>query len=428
FFPVDLSLLNTQKRFTTISSRNPQRTIQFIKIHNEYRIHTILHFSTNLISFVILSGYSFGKSFLFSILGSRIPIYLSDTIKAFSILLLTDLCIGFHSPHGWELMIGYIYKDFGFAHYEQILSGLVSTFPVILDTIFKYWIFRYLNRVSPSLVGRDYSLHICLTHDIYNNLGIHFKCISNFYYENPREATGRIVCANCHLASKPVDIEVPQAVLPDTVFEAVVKIPYDMQLKQVLANGKKGALNVGAVLILPEGFELAPPDRPVPGQKYSEITFPILAPDPATNKDVHFLKYPIYVEIGEGVRFILMVAKVTIQFIMLRQGIISKILRKEKGGYEITIVDASNERQVIDIIPRGLELLVSEGESIKLDQPLTSNPNVGGFGQGDAEIVLQDPLRVQGLLFFLGSVVLAQIFLVLKKKQFEKVQLSEMNF
>ncbi|KAB1219091.1 Apocytochrome f [Morella rubra] len=90
--------------------------------------------------------------------------------------------------------------------------------------------------------------------------------ISNAYpifaqqgYENPREATGRIVCANCHLANKPVDIEVPQAVLPDTVFEAVVRIPYDMQLKQVLANGKKGALNVGAVLILPDGFELAPP-------------------------------------------------------------------------------------------------------------------------------------------------------------------------
>ncbi|GJU40706.1 60S ribosomal protein L15 [Tanacetum coccineum] len=32
-----------------------------------------------------------------------------------------------------------------------------------------------------------------------------------------REATGRIVCANCHLANKPVDIEVPRAVLPDTV-------------------------------------------------------------------------------------------------------------------------------------------------------------------------------------------------------------------
>jgi apocytochrome f len=79
-------------------------------------------------------------------------------------------------------------------------------------------------------------------------------------YENPREATGRIVCSNYHLAKKPVDIEVPQSVLPDTVFEAVIKIPYDTQIKQVLANGKKGALNVGAVLILPEGFQLAPPD------------------------------------------------------------------------------------------------------------------------------------------------------------------------
>ena len=59
---------------------------------------------------------------------------------------------------------------------------------------------------------------------------------------------------------------------------------------------------------------------------------------------------------------------------------------------------------------------------------LTSNPNVGGFGQEDVEIVLQDPLRIQGLLFFLSSVILAQIFLVLKKKQFEKVQLSEINF
>ncbi|KAH9762174.1 cytochrome f [Citrus sinensis] len=94
--------------------------------------------------------------------------------------------------------------------------------------------------------------------------------ISNAYpifaqqgFENPREATGRIVCANCHLANKPVDIEVPQAVLPDTVFEAVVRIPYDMQLKQVLAN--------------------------VPGQKYSEMTFPILSPNPANNKDASLI-------------------------------------------------------------------------------------------------------------------------------------------
>ncbi|KAL2922102.1 Cytochrome f [Bienertia sinuspersici] len=226
---------------------------------------------------------------------------------------------------------------------------------------------------------------------------ITWSSISNAYpifaqqgYENPREATRRIVCANCHLANKPVDIKVLQAILPDTVFEAVVRIPYDMQLKQVLANGKKGGLNMGAVLILPEGFELAPPDRPVPGQKYSEITFPILSPDPDSKKDVHFLKYPIYVGGNKGRGQIYPDGSKSNNTVYnsTAASIVEKKVQKEKGGYEINIVEASDGREVVDIIPPGPELLVSEGESIKLDQPLTSNPNVGGFGQGDAEIVL----------------------------------------
>nr|YP_009485395.1 envelope membrane protein [Achlys triphylla]YP_009490632.1 envelope membrane protein [Dysosma versipellis]YP_009490715.1 envelope membrane protein [Dysosma delavayi]YP_009490796.1 envelope membrane protein [Dysosma majoensis]YP_009490962.1 envelope membrane protein [Dysosma aurantiocaulis]YP_009491209.1 envelope membrane protein [Dysosma pleiantha]YP_009491292.1 envelope membrane protein [Dysosma difformis]AVR53809.1 envelope membrane protein [Achlys triphylla]AWH98652.1 envelope membran len=139
-----------------------KETIRLVQMHNEDHIHTILHFSTNIISFAILSGYSILGNEELVILNSWVREFLynlSDTIKAFSILLLTDLCIGFHSPHGWELMIGFVYKDFGFSHNDQIISGLVSTFPVILDTIFKYWIFRYLNRVSPSLVVIYHSLN-----------------------------------------------------------------------------------------------------------------------------------------------------------------------------------------------------------------------------------------------------------------------------
>merc|ERR1712023_553718 len=64
-------------------------------------------------------------------------------------------------------------------------------------------------------------------------------------YTNPRGANGRIVCANCHLAQKSVEIETPQAVLPNSVFEASVKIPYNLSTKQVLGNGDKGGLNVG---------------------------------------------------------------------------------------------------------------------------------------------------------------------------------------
>nr|YP_010513652.1 envelope membrane protein [Cratylia mollis]UXL85223.1 envelope membrane protein [Cratylia mollis] len=155
FFLDEMLKEYSETRLQNLRTGIYKETIQLIKTYNEDRIHTILHLSTNIICFVILSGYSIlGDQELF-ILNSWVQEFLynlSDTIKAFSILLLTDLCIGFHSTHGWELMIGSVYKDFGFAQNEKIISSLVSTFPVILDTIFKYCIFRYLNRVSPSLV------------------------------------------------------------------------------------------------------------------------------------------------------------------------------------------------------------------------------------------------------------------------------------
>ena len=218
-------------------------------------------------------------------------------------------------------------------------------------------------------------------------------------------------------------------------------------------------MNVGAVLILPEGFELAPPNRlpeemkkklgklsfqiyrpgkdniivvgPVPGKLYNEIVFPVLSPNPGTNKEAHFLKYPIYVggNRGRGQIYPDGSKSNNTVYTASATGKIKRIVRKEgRGGYEITIEESSEAREAIDIVPPGPELVVSEGEFVKADQPLTNNPNVGGFGQGEVEIVLQDPLRIQGLLAFFASVVLAQIFLVLKKKQFEKVQLAEMNF
>jgi apocytochrome f len=79
-------------------------------------------------------------------------------------------------------------------------------------------------------------------------------------------------------------------------------------------------------------------------------------------------------------------------------------------------------------VPSGIDLIVKENDNIQVDQPLTVNPNIGGFGQTDTEIVLQNPSRIQGLLVFFLFVLLAQVFLVIKKKQFEKVQLAEMNF
>lgn len=275
-------------------------------------------------------------------------------------------------------------------------------------------------------------------------------------YANPREANGRIACANCHLAQKPVMIESPGSVLPDKVFEAVVKIPYDVSKKQVLGNGEKGPLNVGAVVILPEGFKLAPPSRissevkaknkgvyispysskaenilvvgPILGDKNREITFPVLAPDPATS-NVKFLKYPIYVGANRGRGQINPNGEKTNNNVILSSvaGQVTAVNENSNGSYDISI--KGGDGSITDQkVPKGLTVNVKPGQFVNKEALLTNDPNVGGFGQSETEIVLQNSGRIVGYLLFCLAILLCQIFLVIKKKQFEKVQAVEMNF
>ncbi|MBW4559848.1 MAG: apocytochrome f [Mojavia pulchra JT2-VF2] len=281
------------------------------------------------------------------------------------------------------------------------------------------------------------------------------------YPETPREPTGRIVCANCHLAAKPAEVEVPQSVLPDTVFKAVVKIPYDTSLQQVGADGSKVGLNVGAVLMLPEGFKIAPEERiseelkeevgdvffqpysedkdnvvivgPLPGEQYQEIVFPVLSPNPATDKNIHFGKYSVHLGANRGRGQVYPTGEKSNNSVYSASatGTISKIAKEEDEDgnvkYAVSIKTDSGE-VVSDTIALGPELIVSEGQAVKAGDALTNNPNVGGFGQQDAEIVLQDANRIKGLIAFIALVMLAQVMLVLKKRQVEKVQAAEMNF
>ncbi|NET55758.1 MAG: apocytochrome f [Symploca sp. SIO2E6] len=274
--------------------------------------------------------------------------------------------------------------------------------------------------------------------------------------ETPREATGRIVCANCHLAAKPTKVEVPQSVLPDTVFKAVVEIPYDLDTQQVLGDGSPGGLNVGAVVMLPEGFKIAPEDRiteelqeeigdvyfepysedqenvvivgPLPGEDYQEIVFPVLSPNPKTDKGIYFGKYPIHVGANRGRGQVYPWGQPTNNNAIKASttGQITAITALEDSEYEVTIQPADGE-EVVDYIPAGPELIVSEGQEVAAGENLTNNPNVGGFGQKDVEIVLQDPTRIKWLMAFIAAIMLSQVMLVLKKKQIEKVQAAEMN-
>jgi apocytochrome f len=273
-------------------------------------------------------------------------------------------------------------------------------------------------------------------------------------YASPREATGKIVCANCHLAKKATRVEVPQAVFPDTVFKAVVEIPYDTSVQQIAGDGSSTGLNVGAVVMLPDGFTLAPQDRlseelkeetagiyytqysddqpnillvgPLPGDDHQEIVFPVLSPDPGTDSNIHFGKYQLHVggNRGRGQVYPTGEKSNNTVYNAPAAGSVTAITAGD-GGATVVEITAEDGSSVSETVPAGPSLLVAVGDSVAAGAPLTNDPNVGGFGQIDAEIVLQNPVRIYGLLAFFAAIALAQIMLVLKKRQVEKVQAAE---
>ena len=276
-------------------------------------------------------------------------------------------------------------------------------------------------------------------------------------YSNPRAANGKLACANCHLNEKAIEIEAPQAVLPNSVFEIEVKVPYDVSQQQIGANGKKSAINVGGILILPDGFKLAPKNQipeevkaknkgvfispysteldnilvvgPIAGKTHQELIFPVIAPDPEKNSDIKYLTYPFYAggNRGRGQVYPTGEKSNVNVFGATQAGQITEITTSDKGESNIVIV-SSDGMKTSQAIPAGLNLIVKQGDIVKTDQALNTDPNVGGFGQEDSEIVLQNPIRIIGYLVFCLTVVISQITLVLKKKQYEKVQAAELNF
>jgi apocytochrome f len=80
-------------------------------------------------------------------------------------------------------------------------------------------------------------------------------------------------------------------------------------------------------------------------------------------------------------------------------GQITEITIAEKGESNIVIVDSKGNK-VSQVIPAGLSLMVKQGDTVKTDQALNMDPNAGGFGQEESEIVLQNPIRIFGYLAF----------------------------
>ena len=163
-------LFNLKKSLMTnqlISSENfiqeeiQEKIIELAIYYNQESIKALTNLFGDFITFGVISFLGIWMKPQIIILKSFITesIYsLSDTTKSFLLILGTDLLVGFHSPRGWEIFLELFLRHFGFPENQDFIDLFVATFPVLLDTVFKYWIFRYLNQISPSTVATYHSM------------------------------------------------------------------------------------------------------------------------------------------------------------------------------------------------------------------------------------------------------------------------------
>lgn len=144
-----------------IQQRYQEKTIELAQRYNDQSIEAITNFFADLISLFTLFYLLYAleiqinitKSFLLEVFFG-----LDDSKKSLLILLITDLLVGYHSSNLWELFFEFLFHHYGLPESQTGIFLLVATLPVLLDVLFKYLIFRHLNRSSPATVATYHAM------------------------------------------------------------------------------------------------------------------------------------------------------------------------------------------------------------------------------------------------------------------------------
>lgn len=101
------------------------------------------------ISLFVLLYANQGRVALLKFTGYKIINNISDTGKAFLIILITDIFLGYHSESGWETLLEIIMEHYGLEVEQSTITIFICLVPVVIDACVKLWLFKFLPRLSP---------------------------------------------------------------------------------------------------------------------------------------------------------------------------------------------------------------------------------------------------------------------------------------
>ncbi|XP_058113442.1 chloroplast envelope membrane protein-like isoform X2 [Magnolia sinica] len=105
------------------------------------------------IALFFLVYFNQSKVALLKFTGYKLINNISDTGKAFLIILVTDIFLGYHSESGWQTLIEIILEHYGFEIDEAAVTIFVCFVPVIIDACVKLWLFKFLPKLSPKVAN-----------------------------------------------------------------------------------------------------------------------------------------------------------------------------------------------------------------------------------------------------------------------------------
>lgn len=101
------------------------------------------------ISLFILLYFNQSKVALLKFTGYKIINNISDAGKAFLIILVTDIFLGYHSESGWQTLVEIILEHYGIEADESAIITFVCVVPVFMDACVKLWLFKKLPGLAP---------------------------------------------------------------------------------------------------------------------------------------------------------------------------------------------------------------------------------------------------------------------------------------
>ncbi|OQU93423.1 chloroplast envelope membrane protein [Sorghum bicolor] len=99
----------------------------------------------------LLMCFNQSKVAMLKFTGYKLLNRISDSGKAFLIIIVSDILLGYHSESGWHTLVQVILEHYGLEADEAAVTFFVCLFPVALDVYIKFWVYKYLPRLSPSV-------------------------------------------------------------------------------------------------------------------------------------------------------------------------------------------------------------------------------------------------------------------------------------